>query len=223
MTTPTQTEPPFVPLRRSGWATRRTPLWVFAAIAVALLAVYAVSLSHKPSQSQRASDLNGYFADVNTGIGSCAAGLRDSMTAYQAIAGGDRAELNTGVSILTYGASNCEVATSEPIADFANYQVTESLASLNLETADDDVITWAFDATAYQQDMLAVLRASTSPARTRALAALAPALTRLNARRAAIDTLWNAAKGSVGVTTALPNLTAHALPNLNASGLPPPN
>jgi len=221
MTTPTQTEPPNASLRRSGWATRRTPLWVFAAIALALLGVYAVSLSHKPSQSQRASDLTGYFADVNTGIGSCAAGLRDSMTAYHAIAGGDRAELNTGVSILTYGASNCEVATSEPIADFANYQVTESLASLSLDTADKAVITWAFDATAYQQDMLAVLRASTSPARTRALAALAPALARLNARRAAIDTIWNAAKGSVGVTTALPNLTAHALPNLNASGLPP--
>ena len=34
MTTPTQTEPPFVPLRRSGWATKRTPLWVFGALAV---------------------------------------------------------------------------------------------------------------------------------------------------------------------------------------------
>jgi hypothetical protein len=221
MTTPTQTEPPFVPLRRSGWATRRTPLWVFAAIAVALLGVYVVSLSHKPSRSQRASDLTGYFADVNTGIGSCAAGLRDSMTAYKAIAGGDRAEFNTGVSILVYGTSNCELATSEPVADFASYQVTESLASLNLNTADDDVITWAFDATAYQQDMLAVLRAGTSPARTRALAALAPALAKLNAQRAVIDTIWNAARGSVGVTTAPPNLSAHALPNLNASGLKP--
>jgi hypothetical protein len=221
MTTPTQTEPPFVPLRRSGWATRRTPLWVFAVIAVAVLGVYVVSLSHKPSQSQRATDLTAYFADVNTGIGSCAAGLRDSMTAYQAIVGGNRAEFNTGVSILVYGASNCEVATSEPIADFANYQVTESLASLNLDRADDDVITWAFDATAYQHDMLAVLRASTSPARARARAALAPALATLNAQQAAIDAIWNAAKRPVGVTTALPNLTAHALPNLNASGLGP--
>lgn len=221
MTTPTQTEPPNASLRRSGWATRRTPLWVFAAIAVALLGVYAVSLSHKPSQSQRASDLTGYFADVKTGIGSCAAGLRDSMTAYKAIMGGDRAEFSSGASIVVYGASNCEVATSEPIADFASYQVSESLASLNLDTADEDVITWAFDATAYQHGMLAVLRAGTSAARTRALAALAPALARLNAERAAIDTIWTAATGSVGVSTVLPNLTARALPNLNASGLPP--
>jgi hypothetical protein len=221
MTTPTQTEPPNASLRRSGWATRRTPFWVFAAIAIALLGVYVVSLSHKPSQSQRATDLTAYFADVNTGIGSCAAGLRDSMTAYQAIVGGNRAEFNTGVSILVYGASNCEVATSEPIADFANYQVTESLAALNLDRADDDVITWAFDATAYQHDLLAVLRAGPPPARARARAALVPALATLNARQAAIDAVWNAAKRSVGGTTALPNLTAHALPNLNASGLGP--
>jgi hypothetical protein len=221
MTTPTQTEPPFVPLRRSGWATRRTPRWIFGVIAVAVIGVIAVSLSHKPSQSQRAADLTGYFADVNTGIGSCAAGLRDSMTAYQAIAGGDKAKLGTGVSILAYGASNCEVATSEPLADFANYQVTESLASLNLNAADNAVITWAFDATAYQQDMLAVLHADTPAARGQAKAALGPALATLNARRATIDGIWNAAKKATGDTTALPNLTAHAVPNLNASGLSP--
>ncbi len=180
-----------------------------------------MSLSRQPSQSQRASDLTGYFADVNTGIGSCAAGLRDSMTAYQAIVGGNRAEFNTGVSILTYGASNCEVATSEPIADFANYQVTESLAAFHLDRADNDVISWAFDATAFQHDLLAVLRAGTPAARTQAQAALAPALAALNARRAALDATWHAAKRSVGPATALPNLTAHALPNLHASGLSP--
>ena len=217
MTTPTQTEPPFVPLRHSGWATRRTPLWIFAAIAVAVVGVYAVSLAHKPSQSQRASDLTGYFTDVNTGIGSCAAGLRDSMTAYQAIVGGDTAKLSTGVSILTYGASNCEVASSQPVADFASYQVTESLASFKLDAADNDVITWAFDATTYQHDMLAALRAGTPAARAQAEAALTPALAALNAQRAAIDAIWNAAKKSTGITTALPSLTAHAQANLNVS------
>jgi hypothetical protein len=218
MTTPARTEPPLAPPRRTGWATRRTPLWVFAALAAALIGGYAVSLSHQPAATQRASDLTGYFADVNTGIGSCAAGLRDSMTAYQAIAGGDRAEFNTGVSILVYGASNCQVGTSEPIADFASYQVAESLASLNLDRADDDVITWVFDATAYQQDMLAVLRAGSAAARTRARAALTPALATLNTQQATIDAIWNAAKKAVGSTTALPNLTAHALPKLHASG-----
>jgi len=42
MTTPTQTQPPFIPLRRSGWATRRTPLWVFAFLAVAVAGKYGV-------------------------------------------------------------------------------------------------------------------------------------------------------------------------------------
>jgi hypothetical protein len=221
MTTPTQTEPPFVPLRHSGWATKRTPLWVFAAIAAALIGGFVVSLSHKPSPSQRASDLTGYFTDVNTGIGSCAAGLRDSMTAYQAIMKGDKAELSTGAAILVYGTSNCEVASSEPIADFASYQVSESLASFHLSTADSDVITWAFDATAYQQDMLAVLRAGTPAARAQAQASLTPALATLDRRQGAIDAIWNAAKKSVGITPALPNLRARALPNLNASGLNP--
>ena len=36
MDSPTKTEPPFVPLRHTGWATHRTPLWVFAAVAVSL-------------------------------------------------------------------------------------------------------------------------------------------------------------------------------------------
>ena len=45
-TQPTQMEPPFVPLRHSGWATRRTPLWVFAVLAVAAAGVFLVSLSH---------------------------------------------------------------------------------------------------------------------------------------------------------------------------------
>ena len=167
MTTPTQTEPPFVPLRRSGWATKRTPLWVFVALAVLVVGGFLVALSVRPSQSQQASDLRGYFGDVSTGVGSCAAALRDSMTSYAAVAGGDTAELGTARSIIGYGASNCEVASNESLSDFANYQVTESLASLHLAAADNDVITWAFDATTYQQDMLTALAAPNSPRRPR--------------------------------------------------------
>jgi len=42
---PTKTEPPFVPLRHTGWATHRTPLWVFAAVIVLIGGVVLVSLS----------------------------------------------------------------------------------------------------------------------------------------------------------------------------------
>jgi hypothetical protein len=220
MTTPTQTEPPFVPLRRSGWASKRTPLWVFGALVLVVVAGFLVALSVKPSQSQQASDLRGYFGDVSTGVGSCAAGLRDSITSYQAIADGDTAELGTARSIVGYGASNCEVATNESLADFANYQVIESLDSLHLVTADDDVITWAFDATTYQQDMLTALADANAPAaRATAEAALGPALATLNAERATIDAIWNAAKRSTGDATPLPNLTAQAQAGQNASGV----
>jgi hypothetical protein len=219
MTTPTQTEPPFVPLRHSGWATKRTPLWVFGALVLLAVAGSLVALSVKPSPSERAGDLRGYFGDVTTGVGSCAAGLRDSMTSYQAVMGGDASELGTARSIVAYGASNCQVATNESLSGFANYQVSESLDSLSLGTADNDVITWAFDATAYQQDLLAALTAANGPARARAEALVSPALATLNAERATIDASWNAARKSTGDATPLPNLTARPQPGQNASGV----
>jgi hypothetical protein len=220
MTTPTQTEPPFVPLRRPGWATKRTPLWVFGALVLIVVAGFLVALSVRPSASQQASDLRGYFGDVTTGVGSCAAALRDSMTSYQAVAGGDTAELGTARSIVGYGASNCEVASNESLSDFANYQVTESLDSLRLTAADNDVISWAFDATRYQQDMLAALAAAATPAaQAKAEAALGSDLAALNAERATIDAIWNAAKKSTGDASPLPNLTARAQAGQNASGV----
>jgi hypothetical protein len=206
MTSPTQTEPPFVPLRHSGWATRRTPLWIFALLAVAAIGVILVSLSHRPSQSQRAGDLAGYFGDVKTGIGSCAAGLHDSENAYGQVLAGDTAQTKAAESVFTYGGSNCTLASNQALTDFANYQVTESLASFNLDTADNDVITWSFDSTAVQTDMLAALKATTPAAKTSAQAKLTADLAALDKQRAAIDTIWAAAKNATGATAAFPSL-----------------
>jgi len=206
MTSPTQTEPPFVPLRRGGWATRRTPLWVFAALAVIAIGVVLVSLSHKPSPSQRASDLAGYFSDVKGGIGSCAAGLNNSESAYGQLLSGKAALNKNAESVFTYGGTNCTLASNEALSDFANYQVTESLASFNLDTADNDVITWSFDSTAVQTDMLAALKATTPAAKTSAQAKLTADLAALDKQRAAIDTIWAAAKNATGATAAFPSL-----------------
>jgi hypothetical protein len=208
MTTPTQTQPPFIPMRRSGWATRRTPVWVFAFLAVAVAGAVLVSLSHKPSQSQRASDLATYFGDVKGGIGSCAAGLHDSENAYGQVLGGDTADAKTARAIFTYGANNCTLAGNQPLTDFAGYQVTESLASYNLDTADNDVITWSFDSTAVQQDMTAVLGAATPAARSTAQATLKTAIAKLDAQRAAVDAIWTAAQKAAGATAAIPALPA---------------
>jgi hypothetical protein len=206
MTSPTQTEPPFVPLRHSGWATKRTPLWIFAVLVVAAVGVFLVSLSHKPSTTQRASDLAGYFSDVKAGIGSCAAGLHDSQNAYGQLLGGKAVLSKNAESVFTYGGSNCTVAGNQALTDFASYQVTESLASFNFDTADNDVITWSFDSTAVQTDMLAVLKAATPSARTSAQATLKTDLVKLDEQRAAVDAIWAAAKNTTGATVALPSL-----------------
>lgn len=207
MDSPTKTQPPFVPLRHTGWATRRTPLWVFAAIIVLAAGGVLVSLSHKPTQAQRASDLTGYFNDVNAGIESCAGGARDSLTAFNRVEAGDTAQYSAAVGILTYNAQNCSPANNQPLQDFTNYQVTESLARFPLDKADNDVITWAFpDAMNVQQDMLAVLRASTPAARAKAKATLSTALATMDAQRAAIYAVWQNAERSAGATAPLPYL-----------------
>ncbi len=208
MTTPTQTQPPFIPLRRSGWATRRTPLWVFAFLAVAVAGVFLVSLAHRPSSSQRASDLAAYFRDVKSGIGSCAAGLHDSENAYGQVQAGDTAHAKTARAILTFGANNCTLAGNQALTDFAGYQVSEVLAHYNLDAADNGVITWSFDSTAVQQDMRAVLDAATPADRATAQAELKAAVTKLDGQRAALDAIWTAAKKAAGATAPIPALPA---------------
>jgi hypothetical protein len=204
---PTKTQPPFVPLRHTGWASRRTPLWVFAAIIVLAAGGVLVSLSHKPTQAQRASDLTGYFNDVNAGVESCAGGVRDSLTAFNRVEAGDTAQYSAAVGILTYNAQNCSPANNQPLQDFTNYQVTESLAQFPLDKANNDVITWAFpDAQNVQQDMLAVLRAGTPAARAKAKATLSTALATMDAQRAAVYAVWRNAERSVGATAPLPYL-----------------
>ena len=127
--------------------------------------------------------------------------------------GGDTAQTKTALAIFTYGGSNCTVESNEAFADFANYQVTESLASLNLDAADNDVITWAFDSDAVQTDMTTVVKAATLAARTSAQATLKSALGTLDAERSAIDAIWTAAKKSTGSTAAFTNLPTWTPPS----------
>jgi hypothetical protein len=183
-------------------------VWVFAFTAVAVAGVVLVALSHKPSPSQRASDLAKYFGDVKGGIGSCAAGLRDSENAYGQVLGGDAAHAATARAIFTFGANNCTLAGNQALTDFAGYQVSEVLSSYNLDTADNDVITWSFDSTAVQQDMTAVLGAATPAARASAQATLKAAIAKLDAQRTALDAIWTAAQKAAGATAAIPALPA---------------
>jgi len=117
LSTPTTTDPPYVPIRRSGWPVRRTPMWILLALVLLAGAGVLVSLSHRPSNAQQTTDLNGYLKDMNAAIESCAGGVTESQQALSVIETGSKDSLSTAVRLVNYNANNCEPANSEPLAD----------------------------------------------------------------------------------------------------------
>ena len=206
MSTPTTTDPPYVPIRRSGWPVRRTPLWILLALVLLAGAGVLVSLSHRPSNAQQTTDLNGYLKDMNAAIESCAGGVTESQQALSVIETGSKDSLSTAVRLVNYNANNCEPANSEPLADLTQYQVTESLARFNLQNCTNDFVTWAFDAVPVQTDMVTVMTARSAAARTTANAALQRDQRRLNADRATIYSILGAAEHALSDNAALPSL-----------------
>ena len=206
MSTPTTTDPPYVPIRRSGWPVRRTPLWILLALVLLAGAGVLVSLSHRPSNAQQTTDLNGYLKDMNAAIESCAGGVSESQQALTAIEAGSKDNLSTAVRLVNYNANNCEPANTQPLADLTQYQVTESLARFNLANCTNDFVTWAFDAVPVQTDMITVMTARSAAARTTANAALQRDQRRLNADRATIYSILGAADHALSDKAALPSL-----------------
>jgi hypothetical protein len=207
LSTPTTTDPPpYVPLRRSGWPVRRTPMWILLALVVLAGAGVLVSLSQRPSNAQQTADLNGYLKDMNAAIESCAGGVRESQQALTAIESGSKDSLSTAVRLVNYNANNCEPANSEPLADLTQYQVTESLARFNLKTCTNDFVTWAFDAVPVQTDMVTVMTARSAAGRATGDAALQRDRRTLDADRATIRSILGAAERALSDNAALPNL-----------------
>jgi hypothetical protein len=205
--TPTTTDPPYVPIRHSGWPVRRTPIWVLLAVLVLAGGAVLVALSHKPSHAQQASDLSAYMNDMNAGVESCAGGVRESQQALSAVEAGDTADLKTAVKLVNFNAENCSPANNEPLADLTQYQVTESLASFNLVTCTNDFVTWTFPyAMQAQLDMVSVLTATSAPARAAATATMAGELRKLDAERATIYSILRSAERATSDKTALPSL-----------------
>ena len=196
-------DPPYVPIRHTGWATHRTPRWVLLALAVVLVGTVLVALVHKPSQAERASDLRGFLSDMNTDIESCAGGVSESLTALRQ-AGSNASEVQDTISIASQGASNCEPANNEQIDDLEEYQVTESLASFHLASVVTGLVNWAApDAVNVQTDVATMLAAPNPQAKAKDMAALQQALRKLNAQRAAVDATME---------SAIRSLSAHASP-----------
>lgn len=198
--------PPVVPIRRSGWPARRVSVPVLLAAAVLAAGAALVSIAHKPSTAQRATDLNAFMRDMNTAVESCAGGVRESLSAMKAAEAGS-GQVATASKLIAYNANNCSPANSQPLADLTQYQVSESLASFNLKTCVNDFVTWAFPyAMQAQQDMGTVVAARTPASRAQANAALARATGKLDAERAAIYSILAKAERSLSDHAALPDL-----------------
>ena len=207
METPTRTEPPYVPVRRTPWVTHRTPRWVWLAGALILAGAMAVGLAVHPSRSQRAADMNGFLTDMKTGIQSCSGGVRESLQVLHAIQTGASHDVATAVRIATYGASNCSPVNNTQVEDMATYQVHESLASFRLDRAVNALVVWARDdASSVQSDVAAILRTK-GAAQAAATAKLHRDLRILDAQRAAIDRILMPAVRSTGATAKLPPLS----------------
>jgi hypothetical protein len=170
----------------SGWPVRRMPKWWIAVAAVLVLAAVAVGLAHRPTNGQRATDLTGVVQTLNTDIQSCAGGVRESLQALREVQAGATRQVANAESVANQGAANCMPANNQLIDDLENYQVPESLASFRLQSAINDLITWAApNAIAVQTDVAAVLQARGTPAEAAAQAKLTTALHKLDAERAA--------------------------------------
>jgi hypothetical protein len=205
-----RTEPPFVPIRRGRWPVGRTPRWLLLAVAALVVAAVLVGLAHRPSPPQRAADLRAFLADMRTDIQSCAGGVRESMAALRGLGplpSPKTSEVRDTISIAAYGASNCSPANSMPLDDLDQYQVTESLASFHLNRVVTGLVNWAApDAIDVQTGVVAVLRARDAQARSSAMAALQRAISRLDAQRAAVDSIIENASRSLSANAAPPVL-----------------
>jgi hypothetical protein len=207
MSPPVRTDPPYVPIRQTRWATRRTPWWVLAAVAVVLAGTVLVALVHRPSPTERASDFRGFLGDMEADIGSCAAGVPQSLTALREIESGASHDTATAVYIANTGAGNCSPANNELLDDLDSYQVTESLASFGLASAVSGLVSWAApDAINVQTDVVRILTAPNARAKAADTAALQRALRTLDAQRSAVDKIMESANRSLSAHGTLPNL-----------------
>jgi hypothetical protein len=209
VSSPPVTRTPAWPDRPPRWAGGRAPRWLLLGVALTLVVITVLAgLAGRPSAAQRATDLRRFSRDMTYDIQSCAGGVGEALHAVRAIpaasTGGDRA---TAIAEARYGADNCSPANNELLDNLAQYQVTESLASFRLQRVVTGLVDWAApDAQQVQADAAEVLAARSPAARSAAAAALRRAVFRLNAQRAAVDSVIASASAALGTHVAPPPL-----------------
>ena len=198
---------PRISTRPSGWPVLRTPRWMLAAAVVLVAGLTLAAIPHRPSTAERAADLRGMVHDLNVDIESCAGGVNDSITALQAIQSGASHDVKTAVVIANTAAANCSPANSMPMEDLVQYQAPGSLASFHVQTAVNDLVTWAFPlAQRVQTDVATLVTAQAPSAVQRASAQLRHDQQALDAQRALIDRLIISASTSLSAHVSPPSL-----------------
>ncbi len=207
------TEPPFVPIRASGWPTRRAPRLAIVATAILLVIAVAVGLSHRPTKGERASDLRGLISTLNTDVESCSGGVGDALRVLNAIQTGSSHDVGTAINLANLGSANCSPANNEQLDDLTGVQVPESLDSYHLQGAVTALINWAApDAANVQADVATVLTERGKPGEAKATAALQRALRSLRAQREVFYAAMAPAMRALSPGIALPRLWVVARP-----------
>ena len=202
-----KTDPPFVPVRRGGWPTRRAPRWVVGVGAVLLAVAVAVGLSHRPTSGQRAADLRTFLHQLTADVESCSGGVRESLYVLREIDSGASRDVKTALNVANTAAANCSPANNELIIDLTAAQPPESLASYHLGTAITGLIDWAAPrATRVAADVAAVLANRGGPAEAADRAALQRALRELDAQRTVVYTALAPAIRSLSPASTPPRL-----------------
>jgi hypothetical protein len=198
---------PRTPTTRTGWPVLRAPKWMLPGAVVLVAGLVLAALSHRPSNSERVTDLRAVVSAMNTGIESCAGGVTDSFTALREIQAGHSHDVSTAVKIATDGAANCSPANSMPMDDLVQYQAPGSLASFHLDSTVNDLVTWGFPlAQRVQTDVASILTAHTSAAIASATAQLHKDQAALDAQRAKIDAAISSASRALSATVSPPAL-----------------
>ena len=203
----TRTDPPYIPLRRSGWPTRRAPRWVLGAGVLLLAVAVAVGLSHRPTTGQRATDLRGLLHQLNADIESCSGGVRESLFVLHRIDSGTSHDVQTAVNVANTASANCSPANNELLDNLTTEQAPESLASYHLHAAITALIDWAAPrAEQVAADAAAVLSDRGKPSEAGDRAALRQALRSLDTQRSVVKAALEPAIRALSPASAPPAL-----------------
>lgn len=158
---------PLEPTARRSWSyrPRRWSVIVALGLAVVIVGSVATDLVHRANGAGRLSDLRSYYQAEESGVGSCAGGLHDSLAALQAVLTGVSRARVAAAGIASLGAQACMPLTDEDLYDMETSAPPRSLANyVGVATAGDDVYTWAYpNAAGVQTEVVRVLRDHASP------------------------------------------------------------